>query len=158
MRRKDREIRDINEIIKIMEKCEVCRLAFFDKYYPYIIPLNFGYIHKNGELSLYFHSALEGKKLNLIKENNKLAFEMDCSTELMSGDAPCDYTMTYESVCGNGTIEILDDDKKIKGLKYLMKKYSNKEYSDGDFDDKILKTTVVLQLKVNRIVGKALKN
>ena len=159
MRRSDREITDIDEITKIIEKCDVCRIGIFDDEYPYIIPLNFGHTLKNGKLSLYFHCTLEGKKLDLINKNNKVAFEMDCSTELISSDVPCDYTMTYESVCGNGVIEILSDnnDKKINGLKHIMKNYSNKDYSNDDFNDEILKITTVLQLKVNTIVGKALK-
>jgi len=157
MRKKDREITDIKEIINIIKKCQVCRIGIFDDEYPYIIPLNFGYSYKNEKLSLYFHSAVEGKKLDLIEKNNKAAFEMDCSTELISSNSPCGYSMNYESVCGNGKIEILDNDKKIKGLKYLMKNYSNKDYSDADFKDKILKITTVLELKVNAIVGKSLK-
>ena len=157
MRRKDRQITDINKIIKIIEKCDVCRLGLFDDEYPYIIPLNFGYSCKDEKLSLYFHSAQEGKKLDLIRKNNKVAFEMDCSTELITSGVPCDYTMTYESICGTGRLKILDDNEKIMGLKYLMKKYSDKEYSDEDFEDRILKVTNVLELKVNSIVGKALK-
>jgi nitroimidazol reductase NimA-like FMN-containing flavoprotein (pyridoxamine 5'-phosphate oxidase superfamily) len=120
MRRKDKEIVDIEDIIKIIKKCDVCRLGIFDDEYPYIIPLNFGYNYENGELSLYFHSAVEGKKLDLIKKNNKVAFEMDCSTELISSEVPCGYTMTYESICGNGVIEILNDYEKIQGLKYWL--------------------------------------
>lgn len=157
MRKKDQEITDMKEIIDIVKKCDVCRIGIFDSEYPYIIPLNFGYSYENEKLSLYFHSAIEGKKLDLIKLNNKVAFEMDCSTELISSDVPCGYTMNYKSICGNGTIEILDNDKKIQGLKYLMKNYSNKDYPDADFEDKILKITTVLELKVNSIVGKSLK-
>ncbi|MDF2587373.1 MAG: pyridoxamine 5-phosphate oxidase family protein, partial [Anaerocolumna sp.] len=44
MRRTDREITDLNQIVDIMKRCDVCRLAFFDKEYPYIVPLNFGLI------------------------------------------------------------------------------------------------------------------
>ncbi|MBZ9571705.1 pyridoxamine 5'-phosphate oxidase family protein [Methanobrevibacter sp. TMH8] len=157
MRKKDREITDISEIIKIMNKCDICRIGIFDEEYPYIIPLNFGYNYKDGQLFLYFHSAIEGKKLDLIKRNNKIAFEMDCSKELKSGDIPCKYSMNYESICGNGIIEILNNKDKIKGLKYLMKNYSNKNYSDTDFEEKILKITTVLELKVDKIIGKSLK-
>lgn len=66
MIRKDREITDINEIINIIKKCDVCRLAFFDENYPYIIPMNFGYDYdsKNNKLDLYFHGAKKGKKLD----------------------------------------------------------------------------------------------
>lgn len=82
---------------------------------------------------------------------------MDCFTELKPGNTPCEYSMNYESICGNGTIKILNDNEKIHGLKYLMKNYSNKNYSDTDFKEKILKITTVLELKVNEVVGKSLK-
>jgi nitroimidazol reductase NimA-like FMN-containing flavoprotein (pyridoxamine 5'-phosphate oxidase superfamily) len=157
MRKKNRQIMDINEIIKIIDKCDCCRLAFFDKDYPYIIPLNFGYNYKNSKLYLYFHGANEGKKLDLIKNNKNVAFEMDIAINLVKGSLPCNYTMEYESVCGNGKIEVVNNQEKIEGLKYLMKHYSDKKYKDTDFSKKQLSLTRVLKLKVNTIEAKRLK-
>lgn len=158
MRRKDREITDIKKIIQILNNCDVCRLAFFDDSYPYIIPLNFGYDYssKNDELYLYFHGATKGKKLELIEKNNNIAFEMDCSTNLIKGEKPCNYTTEFESLCGNGKVEILKDKEKITGLKYIMMQYSDKTYSNNDFDEKIVESTTVFKLKVNKITGKKL--
>ena len=65
MRRKDREITDFDEIMKIIAKCDTCRLALFDEEFPYIVPLNFGTDVENGELYLYFHGANVGTKLDL---------------------------------------------------------------------------------------------
>ena len=62
MRRNDREVTDINEIMEIIADCDVCRLALNDDEYPYIIPLNFGAELVDGKVTLYFHSALKGKK------------------------------------------------------------------------------------------------
>lgn len=42
MRRRDREITDKQEILEVMRKCDVCRIALHDGDYPYIVPLNFG--------------------------------------------------------------------------------------------------------------------
>jgi len=67
MRRKDREVTDFQEIIEIMKKCDVCRLAFNDQGFPYVIPLNFGLDVVGDQVFLYFHSALKGKKLDLIR-------------------------------------------------------------------------------------------
>ena len=47
MRRKDREITAFDEIMKIIAKCDTCRVAMFDETFPYIIPLNFGGSVKN---------------------------------------------------------------------------------------------------------------
>ena len=59
MRRKDREITDFDEMMKIIAKCDTCRLALFDDEFPYIVPLNFGTDVEEGQLYLYFHSAKE---------------------------------------------------------------------------------------------------
>ena len=67
MRRKDREITDFDEMMKIIAKCDTCRLVLFDDEFPYIVPLNFGTDVEEGQLYLYFHSAKVGTKLDLIK-------------------------------------------------------------------------------------------
>ena len=82
MRRKDKEIIDVNEKINVIKKCKVCRIGLSENNIPYIIPLNFGYKYENNLLTLYFHSALEGKKLDIIKNNNNACFEIDCDNKL----------------------------------------------------------------------------
>lgn len=154
MRRKDREITDINEILSIVKKCDVCRVALFNKEYPYIVPLNFGSNYDPAGLELYFHCANEGLKLDLIKENNHAAFEMDCSHRLVTGETACEYTMEFESVCGEGMIEILSAEEKREALILLMKQYSDAE--SFQFQDRVLDKITVLQLKVENITGKRL--
>lgn len=75
MRQKNREITDFNEKIEVMKKCDVCRLALNDDGYPYIIPLNFGMSVEGKKVTLYFHSALEGYKVDLMKRDNRASFE-----------------------------------------------------------------------------------
>jgi nitroimidazol reductase NimA-like FMN-containing flavoprotein (pyridoxamine 5'-phosphate oxidase superfamily) len=154
MRRKDREIVDMNEILGIIKKCDVCSLAFFDKEYPYIIPLNFGYHNHDDKIELYFHCAGVGKKLDLMKANPNVAFEMNCSRNLITGENACDYTMEFESVCGNGVAVILPEEEKITALNYLMKQYSNKE--NFQYNENLVKRITVLKLTVHNISGKRL--
>ncbi len=71
MRRKDREIINKEQIWRIMQRCGVCRVAFHDAEYPYIVPLNFG-IGKGEPLTLYFHCAAQGKKLVCTFENHSV--------------------------------------------------------------------------------------
>ena len=155
MRRKDREIIELDKIVDIMKKCDVCRLALFDQQYPYIVPLNFGLQYDDGEIKLYFHGANEGKKLSLIKENNRVSFEMDCSHKLITGDKACDYTMEYESVIGQGIIEILPEADKIKALDAIMRNYSKE--SEFEYNEKYVKAITVLKLSVTEVTGKQLK-
>jgi|GEM_PF-37119 len=123
MRRSDREVKDFEDAVGIIKKCDVCRLALWDEEYPYILPLNFGVQVSNGNITLYFHGAVDGKKLDLIRKNNKASFEMDCSHNLIT-DVTAGYcTMEYESVIGNGTISFVEGDDKIKALDILMDNY-----------------------------------
>ncbi len=153
MRRKDREITDMNEILNIIGKCEVCRLALFDEEYPYILPLNFGHSYEDSQLKLYFHGAKEGKKLDLIARNPKAAFEMDCSHELVTGPEACDYSMNYESVCGNGIITLLDQSQTEAALRKLMKQYT--EDANLKFNNAYLNAVTVFELSVENITCKS---
>lgn len=155
MRRSDREIREFDEIVQVMERCDVCRLALNADGYPYIIPLNFGMQIENGKVILYFHGALEGTKYDLIAKDPRASFEMDCSHRLVSsitGDI-CSCTMEYESVIGRGTVEILSAEEKIKALTVLMRQYY-KEHSDFHFAGAAVARTQVFKLTVEQMTGK----
>lgn len=155
MRRKDREITDVNEMLAIMKKCDSCSIAFYDDEYPYIVPLNFGVLLVDGQFELYFHGAHTGMKLELLKKNNHVAFEMNCSHKLLLEEKACNSTMEYESVCGNGIMEILADDEKIHALTVLMNQYqSDKRH---EFSENELKAVTVLKLNVKSISGKRSK-
>lgn len=154
MRRKDREITDINDIISIIKKCDCCRIAFFDDKFPYIVPMNFGMNYVNNKITLYFHCANEGKKLDLIERNPNVSFEMDCSHKLLVGEVACDYSMEYESVIGSGVATIANENK-IEALTHLMKNYSDEKRFH--FDENVLKAVTVFKIDVSEITSKRLK-
>ncbi len=154
MRRSDREIKDINGLEEVIKKCKVCRVGLFDGDFPYVLPLNFGYSKTGDIFVLYFHSAVEGKKLDLIKENPHAAFEMDCAHELVSGgDDACAYSYNFASIMGNGAISIIDDvkEKELALLKIMehMTGRSNFVFSEGDIN-----SVAVLKIEVKGISGK----
>lgn len=153
MRRTDREIKDINEIIKVMEKCDTCRLALNGEGYPYILPLNFGMEVINDKITLYFHGATEGRKYELIEKDNRVSFEMDCSHRLVTDIEKGYCTMEYESVIGKGIIEILSEEEKQDALSILMKHYHKEDFP---FDKSTMPRTTVMKLVVESITGKAL--
>ena len=155
MRRKDREVTDLNKITEIMKECSVCSLAFFDQEYPYIVPLNFGMAYKDNNVVLYFHGANAGTKLMLLNKNCRVGFEMHCSEKLVTGEKACDFSMEYESVCGNGIAEILTESEKIEALNFLMKQYTGKD--EHSFDENEVKAVSVFKVTVNEIHGKILK-
>ena len=86
LRRKDREITDFDEMMKIIAKCDTCRVAMFDETFPYIVPLNFGTDLEDDQLYLYFHGAKIGKKIDLMRKNKNVSFEMDCEHNIILYD------------------------------------------------------------------------
>ena len=151
MRRSDREIKEFDEIVKVIEKCDVCRLGFNDGEYPYILPLNFGMQIENEKIVLYFHGATEGRKYELIAKNHKASFEMDCSHRLVMDNAEKSCTMEYESVMGHGTLEILAEEEKYEVLCILMRHYHQEEF---EFNKNIMPATTVFKLTVEEWTGK----
>ncbi len=152
MRRADREIIDISDIESIITKSDVCRIAFADGNTPYIVTMNFGY--SGGENKcLFFHCAKQGRKLDLIKKNNYVCFEMDTDHELYGGEKGCDWGMKYSSVIGYGKISVLTDtDAKTEGLNYLMTHYSG--HMDFSYNKKVFDQTLVLRLEIEKMTGK----
>lgn len=151
MRRKDREITDFEEIAAVMERCGICRLALNDEEYPYILPLNFGMQVEEGKIVLYFHGAEEGKKYDLIKKNNKAGFEMDCSTRLVTIPEDGNCTMNYESVIGQGRVEILPENEKERALDILMRHYRKENFP---YNKAVIPQTTVFKLTVEKCSGK----
>lgn len=151
MRRTEREIKDFNEIIEVMEKCDVCRVALNDDGYPYIVPLNFGMTVEGEKVTLYFHGAKEGKKYELIEQDNRVSFEMDCSHRLVADKDSCSCTMKYESVIGRGQMEIVPEKEKYEALCALMRQYHKEDFS---FPEEVMRRTTVMKLTVEQISGK----
>ena len=129
MRKKDREITNRQEIIDVMHRCDVCRIGLNDNGYPYILPLNFGLMDDGNTIELIFHSALEGKKLDLIQADNRASFEMDCKHQLQYFADKGYCTYSYESVMGKGHISIVaDKDKESSKPKCLFQPGSYSSY------------------------------
>ncbi|HBV87790.1 pyridoxamine 5'-phosphate oxidase family protein [Desulfosporosinus sp.] len=148
MRRSDKEITDQNLLDEIMMKAQVCRLAVSYKDMPYIIPMNFGY--KEGVL--YFHSAHEGLKLLILRENTQACFEVDIDTQLVPHEQGCNWTMRYQSVVGFGEVEFIEDlVGKREGMKIIMQHYANDIMLPSDAS---LAAVTLFKLKVNTMTGK----
>ncbi len=154
MRRKDREITDITEILKIMKSCDSVNIALMDGDYPYIVPVNFGIAYIDGKVKIYFHGAKKGKKIDLISENSNAAFSMSSAHRLIEGENSCEYTMEFQSVCGKGNIRFIEGDEKMMGLKFLMSQYGG---TGKEFDEKVIEAVTVMELTVDEISGKRLR-
>ena len=155
MRRKDREITDFDEMMKIIAKCDTCRVAMFDETFPYIVPLNFGTDVEDNQLYLYFHGAKIGKKIDLMRQNKNVSFEIDCEHNIIMYDERMSCTMGYESVIGYGEVEFLSEEEKMHGLKVLMRHYHEEDFK---FNTKMIGATEVFRIKVLSMTGKKRDN
>ena len=152
MRKSDREIKSKEEIIDIIKRCDVIRLAVNNGDYPYILPLNFGFEVKNDKVIFYLHSALEGTKVDIMKKDNRASFEMDTKHELQYYEEKGYCTMSYESIIGRGRIRILPEDEKMNALKKLMGHYHKSE--DTYFNPAAISRTLVYSLEVEEMTAK----
>ena len=144
MRRKEKEVKDRPEIEGIIHKSTVCRLANR----PYVVPLNFGY--EDG--TLYFHGAKEGKKIDMLRKNPNVCFEMDADVEIVEADDACFWGVRYQSVIGFGEAVIVEDQKeKESALGIIMKHYSRKNFQ---FDENMVKATAVIKVTIDSMTGK----
>lgn len=150
MRRKDREVKDFDRIAEIINGCDCCRLGLVDEGEAYIVPMNFGFDTADGKLSLYFHCAGEGRKLDLLGRNQTVSFEMDTAHALTTGERGCDWSFKYQCVMGTGTVTVLEGSgEKIYALNRIMAHYSGCD--NWEFDDRYLNAAKILKLSVGTL-------
>lgn len=160
MRRKDREIQDQERLWKILQEADVCRVAFCGEDWPYIVAMNFGC--KKGKL--YFHCASDGTKLDLLKANPNVCFEVETDVEIVPGENACNWSVQYQSVVGFGHISVVTDlEERRDGLEALLAQYAPGEGTQHSGLEMKLPShlsleTVVLRIDVHSITGKASKH
>ena len=148
MRRSEKEIKDKSVIEDVFRQALVCRLGLCLDGLPYVVPMNFGY----EENTFYFHGALQGKKMDIIRSNPNACIEMDMPLKLKEAPDACFWGMNYKSVIGFGKAIILENlEEKRNGLKIIMAHYSDKSF---EFDDKFLSATAVIKVEIESMTGK----
>ena len=149
MRRGEKEIKDNKEITTIVEKALVCRIGLAYGNCPYIVPVNF--VMRDNHL--YFHSAPEGRKIEIIKNNNQVCFEVEDAVSVVPGDSACSWGTKYLSVIGFGRAFIIEDmEAKKEALNWLMEKYAGG--NDFSYKEDALKKIIVIDIKIENITGK----
>jgi nitroimidazol reductase NimA-like FMN-containing flavoprotein (pyridoxamine 5'-phosphate oxidase superfamily) len=148
MRRKEKEIKSKEEIESVIQNALVCRLGMADENGPYIVPLSFGY----RESSLFFHSAKEGRKLDILKKNNKVCFEIDTDHEIVKSEKACKWGMKYKSVIGFGNAFIIEDmESKKTALDVIMGHYSGRSF---EFEEKEMSRFIIIKVEIESMTGK----
>ena len=152
MTKRERQVTDPQQIKDILDTAQVVHLGLSVDNEPYVVPMNYGYTMEEGKLTLYLHSAVRGKKLDMIRKNSKVFFEMDCDRKPFEGRLPCQYGLSYSSLMGRGTAHIVEDvEEKKKAMSVLMKTQTDKDFS---FEDRLVSIVTVIRIDVAEYTAK----
>ncbi len=152
MTKRERQITDQKQIMDILDKGKVLHLGLCAENEPYVVPMNYGYTMENEKLVVYLHSAVRGKKLDMIAANPKVFFAIDCDVVPFEGVLPCQYGVTYSSVMGKGVARIVEDvEEKKKAMSILMKTQTGKDFS---FEDRLVSIVSVIRIDVSEYTAK----
>ena len=152
MTKRERQVTDPQQILEILDKGQVLHLGLSVNDEPYVVPMNYGYRMEDGKLTLYLHSAVKGKKLDMIRANPKVFFAIDCDRMPFEGDKPCQYGLVYSSVMGRGTACIVDDvEEKKRAMTMLMKTQTGKDFT---FEDRLVSIVSVIRIDVAEYTAK----
>lgn len=148
MRRKDKEIKDKEVIETILQQAAVCRIAMCDGDVPYVVPMSFGY----EEGCLHLHSASEGKKIDILKCNPAVSFEIDIGQELVGNENPCKTSLKYRSVIGYGKAVFVEDrEEKKRSLDAIVRHYSGETYA---YPEESLNEVTIIRIHIESMTGK----
>ena len=152
MTKRERQVTDPQQILHILNTGKVLHLGLSVNDEPYVVPMNYGYTMEDGKLVLYLHSAVQGKKLDMIRTNSKVFFEIDCDRIPFEGRLPCQYGMVYSSLMGRGTAVIVEDvEEKKQAMTLLMKTQTGKDFT---FEDRLVSIVAVIRIDVAEYTAK----
>jgi nitroimidazol reductase NimA-like FMN-containing flavoprotein (pyridoxamine 5'-phosphate oxidase superfamily) len=135
MRKKDKEIKDKSVIESIIKRATVCRIALSEDNIP------------------YFHSAKEGRKIDMMRKNNTVCFEIDIDSKLIEAEHPCDWSTKYYSIIGFGEAFLVEDlEEKREALDIIMEHYSGK--SPFEYPEKPINSVAIIKVKIESMTGK----
>jgi hypothetical protein len=134
------EITDQTVIETLLSEAQYLQLGLCKDDRPYIVPMSFGY----NKGVIYLHSAKTGTKMDILRSNRNVCFEVDYVHTILHGAHPCSYNIKYQSIVGFGTATILKQEQEIReGLRCLIDHYHTGEYNIHDLN--------INRVAVNRI-------
>ena len=145
-------VTDPEQIRHILDSGKVLHLGLSVNDEPYVVPMNYGYALEDGKLVVYLHSAVRGRKLEMLQANPKVFFSIDCDRMPFEGRVPCQYGMVYSSIMGRGTAAIVEDvEEKKRAMTLLMKTQTGKDFT---FEDRLVTIVTVIRIDVSEYTAK----
>ena len=151
-------IKSKNKIIKFLNEEDTGRISSIDEQgFPQIIPMNFVFLND----SVYMHSHIRGEKIENIKRNSKVGFEVDRNLEFLPSyfsdpeDASLADTLYISVVIKGEALLVENNEEKVLALNGLMKKYQPEgRYKPMDKDMDVLDATAVIKIIPKEMNGK----
>ena len=152
MTKRERQVTDRDQILHILDTGKVLHLGLAVDNEPYVVPMNYGYIMEGEKLVVYLHSAVQGKKLDMIRANPNVFFEIDCDLMPFEGKVPCQYGLVYSSIMGRGKATLVEDvEEKKQAMTLLMKTQTGKDFT---FEDRLVSIVAVIRIDVTEYTAK----
>lgn len=150
MRRKDREVTDLNVINEIIGGVDHFRIGFYDAGKVYIVPLHFGTeVLADGKRVFYAHGALEGRKIDLARQGGSVGFELDRNYALLEASTACAHSARFQSVIGNGIVSLVEElEEKEHALSLIMKQATGKDWT---FPEGAIRQVAVIKVEVTNL-------
>ena len=152
MTKREYQITDEAQIRRILDRARVLRLGLSVDNVPYIYPMNYGYTLENGELKFYLHSAVRGNKLDLLRKNPNVCFELDCDLVPFAGKVACQYGLSYCAISGRAKAVLVEDTAaKEEAMSILMKTQTGRDFV---FNERLVSIVAVIRLDVTEFTAK----
>ena len=146
------KITDPEGIRRILDTGKVLYLGLAVDNEPYVVPMNYGYALEDGKLTLYLHSAVKGRKLEMLRANPNVFFTIDCYRSPFEGKVACQYGLSYTAIAGRGTAALVEDvEEKKRAMTVLMKTQTGKDFS---FEDRLVSIVAVIRIDVTEYAAK----
>jgi len=153
MRKVHKKITDPAVIAGLLATCHVGRLGTVGADgWPMVKPLNFAY----HEGRIYFHCGREGEKLDDIRRDSRVCFEVDLSIAYVKGrpENPCRAEYLYRSVIVRGRAQVVEArEERLRALDLLMAKYQP-EGGYGPYPGEKLELTSIVRIDIEDLSGK----
>ena len=152
MTKREFKITDEGEIRRILDTAKVLRLGIAVDNEPYVVPLNYGYTMDDGKLTFYLHSAVKGRKLDMLRANPNVYFELDCGLQPFEGRVACQYGLAYSAVSGRGRAVLVEDvEEKKEAMSILMKTQTGRDF---EFNERLVSIVAVIRVDVTEYTAK----
>ena len=152
MTKREQPITDPAQIRHILDEGKVLYLGLAADNEPYVVPMNYGYTWENEKLVLYLHSAVRGRKLEMLRNNAKVSFALDCDWIPFENELPCQCGLAYSAVMGKGVARIVEDvEEKKRAMTILMKTQTGKDFT---FEDRLVSIVAVIRIDVEAYTAK----